>query len=290
MIAKRPSATEVFNVALDSFGRGDLEEAAACLRAGFFENVYMAPVLLREEFPRQNMWHAGSDAEPRAATEYLQRYGGVWGEREDALRFLEDVWRDPLVRSEVKRFINLSKAILQMEGESRQSGLMKERERFVDFRRISRTQSEILARLESSRHHRPLERPRLALVLLAARDPEATVKFYRQVFQIEPVRTSRLAGGYAEFELPGVRLAIHGHDRLGAGDPYGLGPSPGALGWGAIFAFRVSELDRYYDNAAAAGIEVVGQDLETYGERFFLLKDPSGYLIEITEQDEPRGL
>jgi catechol 2,3-dioxygenase-like lactoylglutathione lyase family enzyme len=178
---------------------------------------------------------------------------------------------------------------LQAHDDSQRADYLREREAFVDFRRIRHTQSEILGRLEAKSVERPLERPRFALIMLAARDPAATVEFYRQLFQVEPVKTSRLAGGYAEFELPGVRLGIHGHDRVAAGDPYRLGPPPESLGWGAIFIIRLTQFDRYYERATASDIEIVDSDLSSMGHRFFLVKDPSGYLLELTEE-EPQGL
>ncbi|MBN1442115.1 MAG: VOC family protein [Planctomycetes bacterium] len=290
MAAERPSPAELFNAALEAFCSGDIEEAAACLRAGFFENMFLAAELLGLESEKPAMWHPGAYAEPRAAQEYVSRYGKLWDEHEDALQFLAEVWSDPLVRSEIRSFVNMSKAILQTQNEHQQADLIRERERFGDLRRIRRTQSEILERLSSGSYRRPLEQPRLSLILLAARSPAQTVEFYRQLFEMEPVRTSRLAGGYAEFDLPGVRLAVHGHDRLGQGDPYGLGDPPASLGWGAIFVIRTGEFDRYLDNALRAGLEIVDRDLQSPGKRFFLVKDPSGYLLEITEEAEPQGL
>jgi hypothetical protein len=39
----------------------------------------------------------------------------------------------------------------------------------------------------------------------------------------------------------------------------------------------------------AAGLQLIDCDLARKGARFFVVKDPSGYVIEITEE-EPRGL
>jgi predicted enzyme related to lactoylglutathione lyase len=289
MKTERPTAVELFNAALECFRRGEIHDAVAWLRAGFYENLYVAPALLGEELAPQPIWHSGAGAEPRAAQEYVSRYGHVWREEGGALSFLREIWNDPVVRQELRRYTNLAKAILQTRDEYHHADLLRERDSFTDLRRIRSTQSEILARLESIDLDRPLARPRFALILLAARDPTSTVEFYRRLFQVEPVRTSRLVGGYAEFELPGVRLGIHGHNALGHGDPYRLGPPPASLGWGAIFVIRVGELERYYSNAVASGIDVLDGDLETKGKRFFLVKDPSGYLLEVTEE-EARGV
>lgn len=282
------SAVELFNRSLESFREGNIAEAVACLRAGFYENLYIAPAILGEDLNPQRIWYRTADSEPRAALEYVHRYGHMWKEDGEALHFLADVWKDPLVRRERRNFVNVSKAIAQAGDASQRVELQRDHARFSDWRRISRTQSEILQRLRSSDNQRPLEQPRLELVVLASHDPAASVEFFRRLFGIDPMRTSRQARGYAEFKLPGVCLAVHGHDRLAEGDPYRLGPPPLSLGWGVVFVIRVRQLDRYYENAVRAGLDVIDRDLDSAGRRFFLVKDPSGYLIEVAE-DGPEG-
>jgi len=288
MVAENPqdassSASGLFNSALEAFVRGELDEAVTRLRSGFFENLYIAPSLIGEAFHPQEIWYPTPSAEPDAATEYASRYGRPWRDAADALGFLRKVWHDPVVRRELKSFINLSKAILQAPGPSAQAEYIQERRWFVDERRIRGTQTEILGRLERVTFRRPIGRPRVDSLHLAATDPARTVEFFRSLLEVDPVRTSRRARGYAEFDLPGARLVIHGHDRLAAGDPYRLGPRPHSLGWGLVLLLRVREFDRYLGNAVRAGIDVLDRDLETRGERFFLVRDPSGYLIEIAE-------
>ncbi|MBI4607213.1 MAG: VOC family protein [Planctomycetes bacterium] len=191
------------------------------------------------------------------------------------------------MRTELRSFINLCRNILTAR-EKELDDRLRERELFLSPARLERTQAEILARLEKANLTVPLPKPRLGLVMLASKDPAASVQFYRSLLGVEPVTTSRLARGYAEFRFEGVGLAIHGQDRPAAGDPYLLGPPPACLGWGAVFVFRVAEFHRYYGNAVSAGLELVDCDLSRRGERFFVVKDPSGYLIEVTEED-PKG-
>jgi len=284
-----PSAPELFNQALESFTRGEIPQAVARLRAGFFENLYLAAVLLKEEFQPLSIWNSGPQAEPKAAAEYAARYRRLWDESPHALDFLRTVWSDPLVRSELKAYINLCKSLLNARAGRQQLDLLKERDRFLNPERIKRTQMEILQRVEKADYRTPAERPHLPLVMLASNDPLEAVRFYRTLFGIEPVNVSEVAGGYAEFEFQGVHLAIHGSSASAMGDPYRLGPPPRALGWGAIFVFRVAEFDRYYENAMSGGIEVVDSDLAHRGHRFFVVKDPSGYVLEITEE-EPHGI
>jgi catechol 2,3-dioxygenase-like lactoylglutathione lyase family enzyme len=284
-----PTAPELFNQALDSFTRGEIAQAVARLRAGFFENLFMAAVLLKEEYAALTIWYPGAQAEPKAAIEYATRYRRLWDEAPHALDLLRSVWSDPLVRSELKAYVNLCKSLLNARPGRQQLDLLKERDRFLNPERIKRTQMEILQRIEKADYKTPSVRPHLPLVMLASSDPVASVQFYRSLFGVEPVQMSQIADGYAEFEFHGVHLAIHGSSALAGGDPYRLGPPPRSLGWGAIFVFQVAGFDRYYENAVRSGIEVVDSDLGARGRRSFVVKDPSGYLLEITEE-EPRGI
>ncbi len=284
-----PSAPELFNQALESYTRGEIPQAVARLRAGFFENLYIAAALLKEEHQQLPIWSPGVHAEPKAALEYATRYRRLWDAAPSSLSFLASVWSDPLVRSELKSYVNLCKSLLNARQGRQQLDLLKERERFVNPERIKRTQMEILQRIEKAEYRTPPQRPHLPLVLLAAAQPAASVQFYRKLLGVEPVQASQIAGGYAEFEFHGIHLAIHGYDAAGHGDPYRLGPPPKSMGWGAIFVFRVAEFDRYYENALRGGIEVVDSDLAQRGRRYFVVKDPSGYVLEITEE-EPKGI
>lgn len=289
MSDERPTPPELFNAAVSAFLRGELARAVAFLRGGFFENLYIAPSLLDEEFYPQKIWYPGADAEPPAAREYVHRYGRLWQESPEALVLLGSVWNDPLVRAELKKFLNLSKNMLGVRTPFEHEDLRRERDVFLNPERLKRTGTEILARIERRGLRAPLPRPRLGLVLLAAKDPALSVDFCRRLLGVEPITVARQAGGYAEFELDGVHLAIHGQDRQAPGDPYALGPPPAALGWGAIFVIRVAGFERYYENAVEHGIAIVDSDLTANGRRFFVVKDPSGYLLEITEEN-PKGL
>lgn len=273
-----------FNNAVEAFQRGDIADSAAALRLGFFENLYVAPTLLGEKVQEQSIWHAGPQAEPQAAKEYSARYRGLWEADPQSLGFLRLVWNDPLVRSELKSYINLLKSMKRAHGEKQRVELLKERERFLNPARIIRTQSEILRRVARADLQLPLEKPFLGLVMLSAHDPAAAVDFYRKLFGIEPVRSRNIGGGYAEFEFQGLHVAIHGYNHQGQGDPYRLGPPPLSFGWGAFFVIRVQDFDRYYQNAVTAGIEVIDCELKQRGSRFFVVKDPSGYVFEITEE------
>jgi predicted enzyme related to lactoylglutathione lyase len=283
------SAADLFREGLAAFRRGDLDAAAVQLRAGFFANLYIAPLLLGDEAKLHPIWSPGPAAAPEAAREYVARFGDSWQEGPEGLSFLRQLWNDPSVRNEIKSFVNVGKSLARARNERQRVELQSERSRFMSVERIKRTQQGIVERITRSRVGGPVARPHLGLVMLSAQSPAESVQFFRKLFQIEPTQISQVAGGYAEFDLDGVSLAIHGYNQHGHGDPYGLGPPPRSLGWGAFFVIRVKDFDRYFENAIRAGIDVIDRDTDTRHRRFFVVKDPSGYVLEITEE-ELRGL
>lgn len=279
---------ELFNSALEAFERAQLSRAVVLLRAGFFANLYIAPMLLGEEHHPQRMWYSSADGEPLAAREYLARYGRLWESRPEARLLLKETWNDPIVRAELRGFINLSRNLLTSR-DVELADRLHQRSLFMSPQRLERTQSEILERLGKINLKVPAAKPRLALVMLASRDPAESSSFYSQLLGVAPREESLVSGGYVEFDFEGIHLAIHGRHHAAANDPFELGPAPRSFGWGAIFVFRVSDFDRHYENALAMNAPIVHGDLRTRGSRSFVTKDPSGYLIELTES-EPRGL
>ncbi len=303
-----PTACELFTAANAAFRERGIARAAAYLRQGFFGNLYIAPLLQNEEFSPQEIWYPSSEAHPQAAHEYVRRYGKLWRQDPAALEFLGEVWNDPLVCAELRSYINLCKNILNAETAQQYDDLLDDWAQFVNPERVKRTQAEILDRIARIDLLPAAGRPRLGLVLLASKDPASSLAFYRQLMGVEPLDANQIAGGYVEFEFAGVRVAIHGHDQLGRGDPYRLGAPPESFGWGALFVFQVGNIEHYFRNARAAEIEIVDAQMAPVARpdqedvtskirpgapeverRYFVVRDPSGYLIELTE-DEPRGL
>lgn len=283
------TACDLFNGAVEAFHESNIPKSVVFLRRGFFENLYVSPLLLGEDYHRQKIWYPSSESEPGAAQEYARRYGDRWKQDPSAIEFLREVWNDTLVRAELHSYINLSKNMLNASSEKQRTDLLQERELFINPKRLQRTQAEIVMRLQTEPHSIPASRPRLALILLASKDPAESLEFYKRLFCVEPTTANQIAGGYIEFQFEGVHLAIHGHRRVGEGDPYLLGPPPKSLGWGAIFVIQVGDLEFYYDNAVSMKCEIVDRDVDSPGHRFFVVRDPSGYVFEITEE-APRGL
>jgi len=187
-----PTAPELFNQGLESFTRGEIAQAVARLRAGLFENLYIAPILMKEDFQAQAIWYPGPQAEPKSAAEYATRYRRLWDETANSLDFLRSIWVDPLVRSELKAYVNLCKSLLNARAGRQQLDLLKERDRFLNPERIKRTQMEILQRIENAEYRTPAERPHLPLVMLASSDPAPRSGFTGISSGSSPSRQARL--------------------------------------------------------------------------------------------------
>ena len=112
------TAGDFFNGAFKALREPDVARAVVCLRRGFFENLYIAPLILGEDCAKQDIWHPSPEAEPPAAREYLKRYGDLWLEDANVRLFLREVWNDTLVRAELRSYINLSKNLFNAASSS----------------------------------------------------------------------------------------------------------------------------------------------------------------------------
>ena len=124
---------------------------------------------------------------------------------------------------------------------------------------------------------------RLHFILLLSDDPEASTEFYRRLFGCAPRMQNTEGDGYVEFRFGATTLAIRGTDRalVGAHD---MEPTPSSRGWGVFFVFSVDNFDQVYGRARAAGFTILDGEFQNKGRRYFALKDPSGYVLEVSEE------
>lgn len=129
---------------------------------------------------------------------------------------------------------------------------------------------------------------RLHFILLLSDDPEASTEFYRRLFGHGPRIQSTDGAGYIEFRFGATTLAIRGTDRtlLAAND---LELNPSSPGWGVFFVFSVDNFDQIHARVKAAGYKILDGEFQQRGKRYFALKDPTGYVIEISEESFGTG-
>lgn len=69
---------------------GDDQGARQKYREGMFTNIYIAPRLLCERTPPEDIYHPTERDEPQSAAEFAGAFGGLWEREASALRVLRD--------------------------------------------------------------------------------------------------------------------------------------------------------------------------------------------------------
>jgi len=113
--------------------RGD--EPAAALdrwREGFFQNLYVAPLLLDEPAPETDIWHSTNLEYPSYAEQYVDLYGTLWDRDPDARPVLHRLWHDPDTRTHVDRWLEMGQT-LDALAETARSGNETAREQWRDL-------------------------------------------------------------------------------------------------------------------------------------------------------------
>jgi uncharacterized glyoxalase superfamily protein PhnB/catechol 2,3-dioxygenase-like lactoylglutathione lyase family enzyme len=110
-------------------------------------------------------------------------------------------------------------------------------------------------------------------------DVDAAVAFYEQLkFRVK----SRPARGFAALVRDGVQLFLNAPGAGGAGQTLADGAEPEPGGWNRI-QLTVDDLDQALSELKQAGLPARGDIVEGKGGRQFLVKDPSGNLVEVFE-------
>lgn len=73
---------------------GDDQGARRKYREGMFTNIYIAPRLLGERTPPEDIYHPTERDEPQSAAEFSGAFGGLWEREAAALRVLRDAYAE----------------------------------------------------------------------------------------------------------------------------------------------------------------------------------------------------
>ncbi|MFM8719126.1 MAG: hypothetical protein ACKOFH_06280, partial [Chthoniobacterales bacterium] len=73
---------------------GDDQGARAKYREGMFTNIYIAPRLLGDRPPPEDIYHPTERDEPQSAAEFAGAFGGLWEREAQALRVLRDTYEE----------------------------------------------------------------------------------------------------------------------------------------------------------------------------------------------------
>jgi uncharacterized glyoxalase superfamily protein PhnB/catechol 2,3-dioxygenase-like lactoylglutathione lyase family enzyme len=110
-------------------------------------------------------------------------------------------------------------------------------------------------------------------------DVDAAVAFYQRLkFRV----AAHPAPGFAALNRDGVQLFLNAPGAGGAGQTLADGAKPEPGGWNRI-QLAVDDLDAAISELRQAGVDFRSDIVEGKGGRQFLLKDPSGNLVEVFE-------
>jgi len=126
-------------------------------------------------------------------------------------------------------------------------------------------------------------KPGLSQVFLLVSDLGRSRRFYRQLLNREPASEDTR---HARFDLGQISLTIHEDLTAEEVALWKVGPMPERRGWGVYLTFPTDDLEETYRKLSHTGTEVLTTPQATsWGTRMFLVKDPDGYLLELTQRE-----
>jgi catechol 2,3-dioxygenase-like lactoylglutathione lyase family enzyme len=122
----------------------------------------------------------------------------------------------------------------------------------------------------------------LSQVFLLVSDLSRSIHFYRQLLDRDPASQDTR---HARFDLGQVSLTIHEDLTPAEVSMWKVEPMPERRGWGVYLTFPTEDLDQTHRKLVAIGADILTTPRPTpWGTRMFLVKDPDGYLLEISQQ------
>lgn len=98
-----------FSWGLALYAAGDVEAALRRWRPAFFQNIYLAPLLLDEPPPEEDIWHGTNLAMRDYAEDYLDLFGDLWEHAPEARSALRRLWHSADVQALVQRWLEIGR-------------------------------------------------------------------------------------------------------------------------------------------------------------------------------------
>jgi tetratricopeptide (TPR) repeat protein len=95
---------------------GDRQGAVAKWRRACFENIYIAPLLLGEPSPPDDIRLFTNLMWPDYAQEYIGLYGELWKRSPQGLACLRRLWDDPQMQADVAQWLEIGKQLKELSG------------------------------------------------------------------------------------------------------------------------------------------------------------------------------
>lgn len=122
----------------------------------------------------------------------------------------------------------------------------------------------------------------LSQVFLLVSDLARSVHFYRTLLERSPASED---ARHARFDLAPISLTIHEDLTPAELAIWRVDPMPGRRGWGVYLTFTTDDLEGTYGKLKGMRAEVLTIPKATsWGDTMFVVKDPDGYLLEISRR------
>ncbi len=122
----------------------------------------------------------------------------------------------------------------------------------------------------------------LSQVFLLVSDLPRSSQFYRRLLGQPPASENER---HARFDLGPISLTIHEDLMPSEIAIWKVDPVPERRGWGVYFTFPTDDLEGTYGVLTSIGAEILTTPKATpWGTTMFLVKDPDGYILEISQR------
>ena len=121
----------------------------------------------------------------------------------------------------------------------------------------------------------------LPAVFLITKDYEASCRFYTETLELKEASRTK---DHVRYDLGETSLVIHAPISDEEMRKWNLEPLREPRGSGVVVTLTPDDVDRAHDALAAKGAEVIFPPRDApWGVRMFMLKDPNGFLIEVSK-------
>jgi len=121
----------------------------------------------------------------------------------------------------------------------------------------------------------------LPAVFLITKDYEASCRFYTETLELKEASRAK---DHVRYDLGGTSLVIHAPIADEEMRKWNLEPLQEPRGSGVVVTLTPEDVDRAHDALVKKGAEVIFPPRDApWGVRMFMLKDPNGFLIEVSK-------
>lgn len=124
-------------------------------------------------------------------------------------------------------------------------------------------------------------------VFLISRDMEISRKFYSEILTL---REASAGKDHIRYETGAASLVLHAPIPDEEMRKWGLDPISEPRGSGVVLTLQATDVDEAHAALLAAGADILSAPREVpWGTRQFIVRDPNGFLIEISQPIPPSG-